>query len=606
MNTSVLRRGLGLVLMYIVVFFLLILLQFGRSGGFLAKSGRLTVSASYSTSDRKGPPTSVKIDFAGLVMSLSRSSPARIGLADGSAAPIAVRAVEKIPGGARILFEGGGEIRAVADAASTSFKLSATRPRAEATNIRIDYSLGGRSVFDSKRLFQAGGIPYELVLDGASLESEDAALILSFADGSASRLALRKLQPPAAVVAVKQPAPAKVLPQAPMDAAVFKADLEAFVAKTWAGLSTTRWDQEKLAWRNQSGLALFSERALAAYLAEAAIRGGWAEGYARARSVAARNASSLSWLTTPYFGDTVDRMAVRESQDLAEVKRLVALSQAGDSSLLEKEGLVSFLLDRSPWSLAQSALQAIGGFDATKLTIRGATGYIAASIEARSYLQDADNPFKSVDAVSDRLIGALVKTQDGWFLKTDDDGSVDLRLSLAAGQGLIAWGSASGKDVLVGVGQSLVVSALALADPSGFLPARLAPKPDGSTEKSGSLAPEDCYTLVASTAYYPREISLYRELGPGVWAFTCVPALSATSSFSSAVITVNFPTSYAHYMAIYGLKPFSTIKLYGINYSPDSAFESYDVSGYLYRKATNALYLKMKHKQGAEKIELYY
>jgi hypothetical protein len=78
----------------------------------------------------------------------------------------------------------------------------------------------------------------------------------------------------------------------------------------------------------------------------------------------------------------------------------------------------------------------------------------------------------------------------------------------------------------------------------------------------------------------------------------------ASATPASATFQVRYALGQAHYMAIFGLKPFSNIKLYGINYSPDSAFESYDVSGYSYRKASNALYLKMKHKQDPEKIEL--
>lgn len=610
MKTGVLRRGLGLALLYIGVFFLIVVLQFGRSGGFLARSGQLAVSASWAASDRKGPPATAKVDFAGFAITLSRSTPAHVVLADGSRRDLSLKSVEKLPGGARILFEGGGELRATADPGSAnSFRLLATRPRPEAIALSLPWGLSRRAGIDSaagaKSLLRGAGGPYELVLGGNTLDRDGGELSLMFADSDSSAIALRRIAQPT-VVAVKEPAPAKVLPQAPMDPAAYKAVVDGFVAKTWTGLSSARWDPDRLAWRDSSGASVFTEKALAAYLAEAASRGGWADGYARARAVATRNASSITWFTTPYFGNTVERMTAREAQDLSEVRRLTSLSQSTDAAMLEKEGLVHFLLDRSPYSLAQSSLQAIGGMDAGKFTTRQAVGYLAAAVESRGYLSEADNPFKAADAVSDRLIGALAKIQDAWFLKTEDDGSIDLRQSVVAGLALISWGQASSKDVLVGVGQSLVAGALGLADASGFLPARLAPRPDGGADRSGSLAPEELYPLVASGAYYPREISFYKDLGPGAWAYTCAPGVTASGSPSSAVLTVTFPVGYAHFMAIYGLKPFGTIKLYGINYSPDSAFESYDVSGYLYRKASNALYLKMKHKQGAEKIELYY
>jgi hypothetical protein len=391
-----------------------------------------------------------------------------------------------------------------------------------------------------------------------------------------------------------------------MDPAAYKAVLDGWTSKTYLGLATGRWDGDKQGWRDALGNTVFSEKALVAYLAEAEGRGGYVEALARMKPAAGRNAAALTWLSTPFFGDTVTRMAGLETADLSEVKRLSGLAQSSDPSLLEKERLLHFLIDRSPTATAQTILQVLAGFDPAKLSLSQTAAYLDRAVEAKAFLSETENPLKAGDAAADRMVGALIKTPEGWFLKTEDDGSVDVRKSLVAGLDLIAWGQTAGKDGLVGAGQGLVVSALGLGDASGFMPARLTPKPEGLSERSGSLAPEDCYPLVATAAYYPRELSFYKELGAGVWAWTCSPSIAVTASQASSIFTVGFPAGLTHYMAVYGLKPFSTIKLYGINYSPDSAFESYDASGYLYRKASNALYLKMKHKQATERIELYY
>jgi hypothetical protein len=145
-----------------------------------------------------------------------------------------------------------------------------------------------------------------------------------------------------------------------------------------------------------------------------------------------------------------------------------------------------------------------------------------------------------------------------------------------------------------------------LADAQGFVPARVLPR-DGSLEqRMGTIAPEEIYPLVANCPYYPREVSFARDIGPGVWAWTCSPSLSVQASASRRVFTAVFPAGRSHYLAFYGIKRFANIQLYDIDYSPDGEFESYDASGYLYDGDEGALYLKMKHKKDSEDIKLSY
>jgi len=75
-------------------------------------------------------------------------------------------------------------------------------------------------------------------------------------------------------------------------------------------------------------------------------------------------------------------------------------------------------------------------------------------------------------------------------------------------------------------------------------------------------------------------------------------------SASRYLFLATFPTGRSHYLAFYGIKPFANIQLYDIDYNPDNDFESYDASGYLYNKSSDALYMKMKHKKDAEDIKL--
>lgn len=612
MNTGTVKRAFGLVLLYIGVFVAIVFIQFARSPGFLARSGRLSVSATWTSSDRKGAPANVRIQYAGLSFELSPAHPALVRSADGQVLKVLPKAIEKIDGGARIVLAGGGELRVVSDSSSAQgFRLSATKPRSDSVALVLPCTLSGSaklSGLPGKASLDMAGGPFTFSLPPSALDADGKSLTLSFTDDAAvAALVLKKAVAPAAPVQTPAAAQStKVLPQAPMDPEAYKAAVSTWDSRVWLGLSSGRWDGAGLGWKDATGTTAFSEKALVAYLAEAAAKGLLPEALVKMRPAAKANTSSLSWFSTPFLGDTVARMEIREGSDLAEVKRLSVLLEARDSAILDEADLVRFLLDRAPYAQAQETFRFVAELDPAKLSLSGLVGYLEGFNVAAALMNASENPFGQAEAAATRLVGAITKAQEGWFLKTADDGSSDLALSIRAGRALADYGRSSSKDMVLGVGQSLVVSALALADPNGVLPARVLPRSASASDVSGTLFPEAIYPVVVDNPYYPHERSFYRELGPGVWTWTSSPSIAVAASSASCVFTVSYPTGIPHYMAIYGLKPFSNIRLYGIDYSPDAAFESYDVSGYLFRKASNALYLKMKHKQDSEKIELYY
>jgi hypothetical protein len=611
MNSGVMKRAIGLTLAYLLVFGLVVLLQFGRNPGFMSRSGRLAVSAGFSQGD-KVKPVSARIAFAGFIVSFSSDKPARLLAVDGSSKNLSLLKVERLPNGARLAFDGGIELRAVSD--GSNFSLSASAPTSDWTALILPYSLEGNSIFQSSPsslVFEGSGTSYsvfptaEALGASAGLASSGA---ISLPLGPESGLVMKMMEP----VPLKQPQSSKaVVAQGPValpaakDASAFKADLDAWVAKAWSGLSSGRWDGNSLGWRDASGAnAQFSEKALVAYLAEASARGSYSDAYARIRPAKNNNPGRLTYLSVPFLGETVVHMRGLESADKEEARRLSSLVQAKDPSIFEKEGLVHFLMDRASSSSAQEALRYAASVDAAKLGVRDSVGYLACAVESSSYLAAAENPFGGAPALADRLVSGVKKADSGYFLPAND-GSVDLRLSLKAGLALVSFGTSQGKAGLVGAGQALVDAVLGLSDSNGFIPAKASLANGALADKSGSLAPEELYPLIASSPYYPREISFYREAGQGVWAWTAAPSVRLETASSRYLFTVSHSTSYAHYMAIYGVKPFKSIKLYDIDYSPDSAFESYDASGYLYNESSGGLYLKMKHKAQEERIDLH-
>lgn len=611
MRSGALKRALGLSLIYVGVFVALVVVQFSRAPGLSEKFGGLSLSSSYAKADGRragAPPESVRLTYAGLVFEISPRSVAESVGADGSSSPLTLSSVTKIANGASVKLAPGVEIKAVSDRkGGDRLSLSATAPDGvAAVRLRLSSSRGAHlSDASGRSVLGASGGNYSVSLGQGSLDLSAGILTLRAGD---SGLALAKLAPPAPA---KPAAPAvaateKLAAPAPKDPEAFKAEIAAWRDKAWSGLSVVRFDAEAFAWRGLDGLPVFSEKALAAYLAEATSRGYYPDAIARARGLKDKWSDKLGYLSAPYLGGLVPKMRALEAADQAEIRRLTQLVADKSPSILEKESLIRFLVDRAPPSLVDAAFALFAEIDPAKLSIRQSIGLLACIAEAGDLLKDSENPFAKQGGVADRVAAAARKTSSGYFLVTEDDGSSDLRLSLIAGSALSAYGAAAAKPNFVGLGQGLVEGVLGLADAQGFSPARVFPKGGVIEQKVGVIPPEDAYALVAGNPYYPHEVSFAKEAGRGLWAWTCSPLLSLQASPSQQAFTATFASGRAHYLTFYGIKSFANIQLYDIDYSPDNDFESYDASGYLYDKDKGALYLKMKHKKEAEAVKLSY
>jgi hypothetical protein len=603
MKSGAARRAIGLVFLYIGIFCLLVLLQFSRREGFSERMGGLTVSATYPKSGRDTPqssPSRVTIAFAPVSIEISQGSPAELVSSDGKVKTLRPRSVERRLDGIHVLLEGNAELTVKAEGKSSEselFRLSASLPEGTA-RLRLRYSLGGRTKIVAegpKPIIEGGRSTFELSMSRSSLVTDKRFFLIGPRNGSVSIAAIH----PAPTKPGQKPAAA--LAQAPEDSAAYKAAIAAWRNLAWTGLAAKRFDGERLAWRQADGSLVFSEKALSAYLAEALARGVYAEAIAKMRPARELHPDRLSYLSAPFLGGMARAMEDLERSDALEAKRIALLIQDRSPAVFEKEGLAQFLYDRSDLvpELPKFALS----IDPDRLDLPQSVGLLACLVETSDHVRDEENPFRAFESAADRIHGALRRVEEGLFL-ADETGEVDLRLSLLAGQSLIAFGRSEEKDAITGLGQALVRSALALADESGFLPARLDLGSEGIESRSGALAPEEIYSVVASNPFYPHAVSFYRNAAPRTWAWTCASSLTLEASASTYVFSASFAEGRSHYLAFFGVKPFSNIQLYDIDYRPDIEFEVYDAPGYYYKKDQGAMYVKMKHKAVLETVKL--
>lgn len=603
MKISAFGRGLALAVLYIGILLGLVLLQFRAGGDFTLVASGITLKG--RAGEQEGSLVSGSLSFGGLVLTFSPAKPLAWTAQDGSGRTALPKSYKELKDGFLILFTDGLELRARSSGepgTRGSFEFARKTGPLRDVTVAVSAARRSRLVQESDAYLLSGSAGrFVLEVPEGAVSPDRRNLSLPFVRGRIVPASLAKAQDG------MQTASPRFLEQAALDPAVFQREIAAFRDKAWKGLSSDRFQPGTLEWKDSAGKPGFSEAALTAYLAEAWSRGQGPSAFERVQAANDLHAGSLTYLSVPFLGRTTDRMRAFEEADLLEVKRLERLVQTRNPSLLEKPGLVRFLLDRAPYALARDAFQMVGALDLGSLSVAQAAGGLAAWAEAEDLFGSGENPFSRFAGIPERQILPYVhRAGDGYFLATGPDGTSALEISIRAGLSLIRLGESTVKPMFTGIGQSLVLGALRLADSQGFLPRAVVVRNGAVAERLETLAPEEAYPLVAGNPYYPREVSFFREVGPGAWMWTCSPKVSISADAERMVWTLEFPEQGVHYIAAYGVKPFAKMQLYGLDYPMDPAFENYNASGYLYRRASNVVYFKMRHKSRTEDIRMYY
>ncbi len=590
-------------LAYAAAFVLLVVVQFPSAGPISARAGNVTLKA-LPGEGGKGV-RSVELGADGLRIVFSERYPLLLRGADGKDHKELPASYEVMDSGFSVRFDGGSTLSAVTDAEGiTSWRLA---PRAKATSAAMRYELHRNAALaapgdEGAVRITLGQVTYRV--NGARLGNGPGAL-----EVAASRGTWRPFYA-AAENDDKRPAqPASFMAQAPMDPAAWARVVGAWRDKAWQGLAGPGFDAAAGTWKPAGGEepAAFDESRFIAFMAEAMRRERYEAAASLQAVVRANHATGLGWRSVPFAGKTTTAMVAFEEASLAEVKAIERLVQARSPSLFYRSGIVHLLLDRTPYSLAKEALSLARDADFSKASPVEAIALIEAYLDARDYLSEEENPFGKAVELVDRVIAPAIRKAEGqFFLQTRNDGECETAAALRAGKALMRLAEATGKPLYAGIGQSLVAGALGLAASDGSLPAVVVVRDETLTRGAERLATADAYALAGDSPYYPRARSLYRQLGPGSWAWTCAPELGVEHSPEKTVITAAYPLGSTHYMVLYGVKPYARIQLYGINYNMDPSFENYNASGYFYKRAAGAMYLKMRHKAQQEEIRLFY
>ncbi len=383
------------------------------------------------------------------------------------------------------------------------------------------------------------------------------------------------------------------------------------------GASEAAWDRavEKFAssalavFRDRITSGSFSEQVAAAYVAEMG-RIGMYRGAIEAVPESFKTDPGRTWLTSTFFNDLERKWAGFMTREREERTILAKRLADGNPAAFEFPSLVRYLVDRGSGVLLDDLIRVAGAVEIASTSPLQSAGLLECLMDMRQLDPSRARAFEALAESCERTIAsALVRVGDSLFVSRDGK-AVDTASSLRVASILIRYGAEMpDRAQWRSVGYLLVTSLLAQADSSAVLPAAFANGPDGLAPASDSLlGPSSLYPLVlTSNTWYPRAKSLATSAGAGIWAWTSALDVVATRpSADSLRLSVRFPQGETHYMVVRGIKPFSRIEIYGMDFRTDPRFESYNSSGYRYDPESGTLFLKMRHKVDVEDVVIHY
>jgi hypothetical protein len=186
----------------------------------------------------------------------------------------------------------------------------------------------------------------------------------------------------------------------------------------------------------------------------------------------------------------------------------------------------------------------------------------------------------------------LRKTTEGGWVFVYNEGVDDPEFNLRLGKAILVYAEATQNNLWAGIGRSLILSAISTAGENDESP-------------SAELTSARLYRILCPLDTYPRALEINTQSG-GVWAWTTAQAVSASQQGDTLDINVTFPVGETHYMLITGIRTFSRVQLYGIDFRTDTQFERYDSSGWSYSTQEQILLVKMKHRNPEETIRIIF
>jgi hypothetical protein len=381
----------------------------------------------------------------------------------------------------------------------------------------------------------------------------------------------------------------------------YRRRLDEYVSGAYAGWKSGRYAPETGTWVTAKGTNEFQEPLLVALLSESIRRNEYGLLLEEAQKVAALHVDQLTFFSSVYLGDLLNWAAKLQQDDTAASSRLLEQIRKRDLSVFLSGNVIQFAADRASPPVWDELVRFSSEIDLQQVNLPVALGmltsyYTASSIDP-ALLKQFDRFSSLINSI---VFPGIVKLKEGFFLEWEP-GRVDVAASIQAGRVLLLAGNAEKDEVLSSIGRDLILSSLGLSDKQGFLPQRILFSDQTFQGTEGKISPEQIYPWIQENPYYPRFISLSKELGRGNWLFIAADVSAISIQPQEYRFRFRFPVGAIHHFIFKGAKPYREIQIWGIPWRNDPRFERYPV-GSFFLEDLGIFAVKYQHKKLEEEF----
>jgi hypothetical protein len=335
--------------------------------------------------------------------------------------------------------------------------------------------------------------------------------------------------------------------------------------------------------------SITSELAISAWVAENASRGNFKKAVDEVPNWF-KEGSSRTYLTTPYF-NSLKQMNKTLNMQLENISYSMMNSISKQTlDTFEIDNFSDFLMTKNDLTCKQmlSIPSSIENFDPT---ISQAAGILHVYNDLHSVKPVSAALLESILPVCLQKIETSCVLQDQTVTIVEKNEPISMLLNVKAGFELIRFGKLANQKNLIAGGTLIVTSALNA-------------NPISDMRTLGELYKILC---AGTNTFYPHMQILAKADTTPVWAWTCAKSITySTDTTGTITLNCTFSQGDSHYMIINGIKPFSSIEIYGLKFRTDPRFEWYNSSGYAFEEETNTLFLKYRQKSATEVVRLFY
>jgi hypothetical protein len=450
-------------------------------------------------------------------------------------------------------------------------------------------------------------IPFRLLRNARLQEAGDGSFAVS-AEGFSFNFGSSRLDMTRRVLVIDAASPVAVYRAVPDEKIFSPADYVLASARTPGQYNeqVSRWrDQVFAAWNRTPTASLDNEELIDAYIAEAVGRGIYREVVSRIpRSFL--DSSRRTYASSPFFGRMTQSLRSLSAAEQERLSLLAESSAANPAEFLAEPHAIAENAVRGNSAFIDRASALLSGLEAPALNLLPII--LEAFVDLAEYRNGDNSPEPLIEPSLSLIAESLRKDEkDGRVLVFEENAgqfTAGSEFNLRLGAAMDQYGRLAGREDWAALGRSLVLSVLGQTDTVGMVPGVSALDAGGVF-----VAGRDSRFSAARLYRYLRPDNFPRaeRIAGGIngWVWTAVSSVGVVQNGDITDISVTFPVGETHYMMLRGIRPFTKIQLYGIDYRTDPQFERYDSSGWVYSSLEQTLLLKIKHQNPVEHIVIY-